>query len=116
MKESYREDLASRSGPESYADDGNVMGVATAGVCAGGLLNSEIIPPVCRPHAGEGKATSSSAIHGEPAMDTAESKNPGMHRNFHRENREILLVSTALWESPTTWRNGRRTSQTESPT
>jgi hypothetical protein len=26
-------------------------------------------------------------------MDTAESKNPGMHRNFHRENREIPRVS-----------------------
>ena len=29
MKESYREDLASNSGLELYADDGNVMGVAT---------------------------------------------------------------------------------------
>ena len=30
MKESYGEDLASRSGLEPYADDGNIMGVASA--------------------------------------------------------------------------------------
>jgi hypothetical protein len=30
MKESYGEDLASHSGPEPYADDGNVVGVASA--------------------------------------------------------------------------------------
>ena len=35
MKESYREDLASSSGLELYADDGNVVGVATAEVYAG---------------------------------------------------------------------------------
>ncbi len=29
MKESYSEDLASHAGPELYADDGNVVGVAT---------------------------------------------------------------------------------------
>ncbi len=32
MKESYSEDLASHTGPELYADDGNVVGVATTGV------------------------------------------------------------------------------------
>jgi len=30
MKASYGEDLASRSGLEPYADDGNIMGVASA--------------------------------------------------------------------------------------
>ena len=29
MKESYKEDLANHFGHESYADDGNVVGVAT---------------------------------------------------------------------------------------
>jgi hypothetical protein len=101
MKESYREGPASRSGPESYADDGNVVGVATAGVCAGQLWSSEIIPSVCRSRAGEEKATSPSANHGEPAVDTAESKNLSMHRNFHRENREILLVSATQRGSST---------------
>ena len=31
MKESYKEDLANHFGLELYADDGNVMGVATTG-------------------------------------------------------------------------------------
>jgi hypothetical protein len=101
MRESYREDLASRSGPESYADNGNVVGVATTGVCAGQLWSSEIIPSVCRPRGGEGKARSPSAIFGEPTVDTAESKNLSMHRNFHRENREILLVSATRGGSST---------------
>jgi len=35
MKESYKEDLANHFGHESYADDGNVVGVATAVVYAG---------------------------------------------------------------------------------
>ena len=42
MKESYGEDLASHSGLEPYADDGNVMGVASARGNAGQLLSSEI--------------------------------------------------------------------------
>ena len=35
MKESYSENLARYAGPESYADSGNTVGVATAGVHAG---------------------------------------------------------------------------------
>ena len=35
MKESYSEILAKYAGPESYADNGNMVGVATAGVHAG---------------------------------------------------------------------------------
>ena len=35
MKESYSEILARNTGPESYADSGNIVGVATAGVHAG---------------------------------------------------------------------------------
>ncbi len=40
MKESYKEDLANYFGHESYADDGNVVGVATAVLYAGELLSS----------------------------------------------------------------------------
>ncbi len=43
MKESYGEDLANHSGPESYAGDGNIAGVATAGVQSGQLLSSEMV-------------------------------------------------------------------------
>ena len=35
MKESHSEILARYTGPESYADGGNIVGVATAGVYAG---------------------------------------------------------------------------------
>ncbi len=35
MKESHSEILARYAGPESYADDGNVVGVVTAGVHPG---------------------------------------------------------------------------------
>ena len=45
MKESYKEDLANHFGHESYADDGNVVGVATAVVYAGKLLSSVPHPP-----------------------------------------------------------------------
>jgi len=42
MKESYSEALARHAGPESYADRGNTLGVATARVHAGPVLSSEI--------------------------------------------------------------------------
>jgi hypothetical protein len=42
MEESYSEDLASHTGPELYADGGNVVGVATTGVYTGQLSSSEI--------------------------------------------------------------------------
>jgi len=48
MRESYSEDLTSYAVPESYADGGDTVGVATAGVLAGKLLSSEIIISVCR--------------------------------------------------------------------
>jgi hypothetical protein len=40
MKESTKEDLANHFGLESYADDGNVVGVTTAVGYAGKLLSS----------------------------------------------------------------------------
>jgi hypothetical protein len=42
MKESYSEDVASHAGPELYAGDGNIAGVATTGVHAGQVLSSEM--------------------------------------------------------------------------
>jgi hypothetical protein len=40
MKESYSEVLARHAGPESYAGDGDIVGVATTGVHAGPVLSS----------------------------------------------------------------------------
>ena len=58
MKESYREDIASYSGLELYADDGNGMGVATTEVYAGKLMSSEINHSVRRHCCVCGKAIS----------------------------------------------------------
>ena len=99
MKESDREDLASSSGLEPYAGDGNIAGVASARGDAGlsrakpkgQPLSSEITHTVCRPCFDKGKATSRSS-HGEIGPNTAESKTLSMYQNSKRENREILLV------------------------
>lgn len=56
MKESYSEVLARHAGPESYAGDGNVTGVATAGVHLGPEFESRNVHrPVCRPSRAEGR-------------------------------------------------------------
>ena len=95
MKESYSEDLASHAGPELYADDGNVVGVATTRVRAGQPLSSEITCLVCRRSAAIGRQYRA-CRQGKICSDTAESQNLSMRGNFRRENREILLVSTLI--------------------
>ena len=110
MKESYRENLASYSGLEPYAGDGNVAGVASARGNAGQPLSSEIITSVCRSCSDMEKAISSMPLIGEASMDAAESENLCMRRHPKRENREILLVSTGRRIDAR--RNGQKTSQT----
>jgi hypothetical protein len=112
MKESYREDLASHSGLEPYAGDGNIAGVASARGNAGQPLSSEITIFACRPCPVRGKATSSMPLYGEASTDAAESKNLCMCRHSKRENREILLVSAEQVGTSTCWRNGQKTSPT----
>ena len=113
MKESYRESLASYSGLEPYAGDGNVAGVASARGNAGQPLSSEIITFVCRSCPVKEKATSSLPLYGE--ADTAESETLCMCRHPKRENREILLVSAEQCGMFTAQRNDRKTSQTVMP-
>ena len=49
MKESYSEILARYAGPESYAGDGNIAGVATTGVHLGPEIElRNELSPVCR--------------------------------------------------------------------
>lgn len=74
MKESYSEDLASSTGPELYADDGNVVGVATTGVHAGQPLSSDITRLVCRRSAVNGRQYRA-CRHGKTCSDTTESEN-----------------------------------------
>ena len=109
MKESYREELASRSGLDPYAGDGDVAGVASVRGNAGQPLSSEIITFVCRSRSDMEKATSSSPLIGEASTDAAESENLCMRRHPKRENREILLVSTG--RRAASWRNGQKTPQ-----
>ena len=71
MKESYREGLASRSGLEPYAGDGDVAGVASARGNAGQPLSSEIITSVCRSCSDLEKATPPVPLFGEAAADAA---------------------------------------------
>ena len=49
MKESYSEILARYAGPESYADGGNTVGVVTAGVSPGPVIElRKHTVPLCR--------------------------------------------------------------------
>ena len=112
MKESYREELASRSGLEPYAGNGNVAGVASARGNAGRPSSSEIITSACRSCPVLEKATSSTPLFGEVSADAAESKNLCMRRHPKRENREILLASAGRGEVFTSRRNGQKTFQT----
>jgi hypothetical protein len=112
MKESYRESLASYSGLEPYAGDGNIAGVASARGNAGQPLSSEITTFVCRSCSDMEKATSSMPLFGEAATDAAESENLCMRRRPKRENREILSASTGLSGMFTTQWNGQKTSPT----
>ena len=56
MKESYSEVLASHTGPESYADRGNTVGVATAGENLGPVIESRYVHRLaCRPARARGR-------------------------------------------------------------
>jgi len=92
MKESYSEVLARHAGPESYADRGNTLGVATAGVHAGSVLSSvnSFIPCADVVQTAEGNIVR--AFDGKHESSTAESKTWRMYGNFKRENREIPTV------------------------
>ena len=114
MKESYGEDLASHSGLEPYAGDGDIAGVASVrgkGRPAIELRNHHFscADAYCPDLE---KATSSLPRFGKASTDTAESVEP-VHvvDNFKRENREILLVSILCGGVFTPKWNGQRTPQ-----
>ncbi len=111
MKESYREDLASSSGLEPYAGDGDIAGVASARGDAGQPWSSEIFTFACRSYPVREKATSSLPIRGEAVANAAESQTLCMRRHLKRENREILWVSVGSGGMLAPRRNGQRTSQ-----
>lgn len=89
MKESYGEDLASHTAPESCTVVRKDGCEALTRACAGGLLSREIIRV-----RGADVVSVNGRLHpmpryGERRGDLARSKNPCMHRNTSRENREI---------------------------
>jgi len=96
MKESYSEVLARHAGPESYADRGNTLGVATTGVHAGPVTQrvpgsvNRFIPCADVVQIAEGNIDCAS--EGKHSSSTAESKTWCMYGNSKRENREIPSV------------------------
>ena len=92
MRESYSEVLARHAGPESYADRGNTLGVATAGVHAGPVLSSENRTLSCADTVQAVEGNIERAFDGKHVSSTAESKTWCMYGNSKRENREIPSV------------------------
>ena len=107
MKESYSEIVARYAGPESYADDGNIVGVVTAGVHPGPEieLRKQARSDVPTPSS-SWKATSTRSRLARPWLDAAESKTWSMGGNFKHENREIPRVCRR--KSPTAVRKLHR--------
>ena len=93
MKESYREDDAHHSGPESCLDGPRGRGEALTGESTGGLLSSEItlsrMPT--RWCAGEGKTSGNDRTRVAPGFDGV--IEPGMCGRSLCENREISAGS-----------------------
>ena len=89
MKESYGEDLASHTDPESCAvvrEDGRE---ALTGACAGELLSREITMVRGADALPAGGRLHSVPRQGERYGNLARPENLCMHRNTSRENREV---------------------------
>ena len=89
MKESYGEDLASHTDPESCTVARKGGCEALTGACAGGLLSREIIRVRGADVVSVGGRQHPMHRYGKRYGDPARSENLGMHRNTSRENREI---------------------------
>ena len=87
MKESYREILARYSGPESYADQGNLLGVATAGGQLGRVIEFRNPHKSVRRHPGTIGRQHLKSREGKSFQSTAESKTSCMAGNSKHENR-----------------------------
>ena len=90
MKESYKEFLARNFGPESYADQGNLLGVATAGVQLGRVIEFRNPQQFVRRHPGTIGRQHVGDRHGEISHGTTESKTSCMAGNSKHENRDSL--------------------------
>ena len=96
MKESYREGVASHSGPEPCEGGGNVaLEALDRGICRLGIeLRNQAFRGAdgVRPHGRQQRAIATTRARRGPA----ESKTPSMQRNSMRENRETLSPPVAV--------------------
>ena len=92
MKESYSEVLARHAGPESYADRGNTVGVATTGVHAGPVWSSENLFNSRADTVQIVEGNTECALNGKHKSNAAESQTWSMYGNSKHENRETPLV------------------------
>jgi len=99
MKESYSEDLASHAGPEPYAGDGNISGVAWARGTRRPAIELRYHLFRAPKSYGGTKATSVASLLARRGPGTAESETLSMCGNSKRENREILSASVRGLES-----------------
>jgi RNA-directed DNA polymerase len=90
MKESYGEDLASHTDPESCAVARKGGREALTKACAGGLLSREIMMVRGADAVSASGRPYPISRKGERYGDLARSENLSMHRNTSRENREVL--------------------------
>jgi len=109
MKESYREGIASHSGLEPYAGEGNLAGVASARGNAGRRLSSEIITSVCRSCPDLEKAISTAPLLARCGRTRRSLRTCCMRGHSKCENRESLLVSAGQGGMVTAQRNGQET-------
>ncbi len=91
MKEPYGEILARYAGPEPRADDGNVVGVATAGVRLGPDTESRKCIFLCADPLVSGEGNTKRSLWRDRAGTTG-STTWSMGGNFKRENQEAPLV------------------------
>ena len=89
MKESYGEDLASHTDPESCTVVREGGCKALTGVCAGELLSREIIRSQGADVVSVSGRQHPVLRYGKRYGDPARSENLSMYRNTSRENREI---------------------------
>ena len=89
MQESYGEDLASHTDPESCAVAREGAREALIGARAGGLWSREIILVRCADAVSVSGRRHPMPRYGERYGDLARSENLSMHGNISRENREV---------------------------
>ena len=96
MQESYREGIANHSGPEPCEGDRKVaLEALDRGICRLGYGASKWVNQDAD-DVGPSEGNTAARDRRERAVGPAESKNPGMQRNFMRENRETPLPPVAV--------------------